>query len=117
MSYNSQDLYGMALRQAKVDIGQGRGNAMTNAISWAIAKNLTLEEAFEISDKIFHYQQFSIDKDFKGWLELNDKKLRLETGLEVPTIDYGKPVRPTTLNQEEQKKFDYIADKTGYYNG
>lgn len=85
--YSAQDKYDFAIKDAKYSIGQGRGSAMGNAIEWAITKGLTLEEAFEISDKIFHYQQVNINNDFKTWLEINDKQLRLDTGLEVPTIN------------------------------
>jgi len=94
MPYNSQDKYEMALRQARVDIGQGRGNAMTNAVNIVLSKptlNRTTEEilfdVFEISDKIFHYSQVKIDTDYKAWFEANDHQLKLDTGLEVPTIN------------------------------
>jgi hypothetical protein len=86
MAYSPKDKYEMGLRQAKVDIGQGRGNAMTNAITWALAKGLSLDEALELSDKIFHYSQVQIDKDFESWRELNEHQLKLDTELEVPTV-------------------------------
>jgi hypothetical protein len=84
--YTPQDKYDFAIKDAKYSIGQGRGSAMGNAITWAIAKGLSLDEAFEISDKIFHYQQVNIEKDFNSWLSLNKKKLKLEVGLEIPTV-------------------------------
>jgi len=95
-----QSKYDIAIRQNKSDIGQGRGNAMSNAINWAIAKGLTLEEAFEISDKIFHYQQFSIEKDFANWLKINDRKLKIEVGLETPTVYENMIQEPITEEEE-----------------
>jgi len=85
----------MSLRQAKVDIGQGRGNAMTNAIvlfsKIVDFKGMKVPEiediVFKMADSIFHYNQVKIDQDYKAWFETNDKQLRLDTGVEVPTIN------------------------------
>lgn len=90
MPYTPQDKYEMSLRQAKVDIGQGRGNSMTNAINWAIANKLSLDEAFAICDKIFHYSQVKIDTDYTAWFEANDRQLKIDTGLEPEVINEGE---------------------------
>lgn len=100
MPYTPTDKYEMSLRQAKVDIGQGRGNAMTNAVNLCIASGHKFESdekmfewIYNASDQIFHYNQVKIDADFKQWFEANDHQLRLDTGLEVPTIDQSEPIQ------------------------
>ena len=86
MPYNAQDKLEMTLRQARVDIGQGRGNVLSNAITWAIANKLTLDQALEIAEKLFHYQQVSIEKDYQSWLSANEIKIKMDLGLIEPVI-------------------------------
>ena len=81
MPFNATDKWEMTQRQAKVDLGQGRGNSITNAINWAIAKGLTIDQALELSDKIFHYSQVRIEENYKAWLEANEMKIKAELGL------------------------------------
>ena len=86
MPYNAQDKLEMTLRQGRVDIGQGRGNALTNAISWGIAKGLELSEVLEIAQTLFHYQQVSIERDYQAWLSVNEDKIKAELGIIEPVI-------------------------------
>ena len=97
MAYNPADLYGMALRQSRVDIGMARGNALTNATNIVIGAGIlgksheeVLDDIFSISDKIFHYSQVKIDQDFNVWKEANDRQLRLDTGVDIETIYEGE---------------------------
>ena len=85
-------------KDAKYNIGVGIGHSINNAILWAIEHKLSLEEAFEISDKIFHYSQVKQDQEFKKFLELNqiqqwydDLKAKTQEIIEAehPTIHQG----------------------------
>ena len=98
MAYNAQDKLEMTMRQARVDIGQGRGNAMTNAIQFVLGtipegyptddkeREKMILFAFELSDKIFHYQQVKIESDYQSWEAANLDKIKAELGLIEPVI-------------------------------
>jgi plasmid maintenance system antidote protein VapI len=100
MPYNSQDKYEMSLRQARVDIGQGIGNALTNATNFVnklyegkeITEDDKLEKIFEITKKMFLNSQSEIEIQYQDWFEKNDRTLRLSTGLEVPVIENGEEI-------------------------
>ena len=93
----------MTLRQARVDIGQGRGNALSNAIDYVLAMYAHVEvdteeklneeiiqRIFDTADKFFHFNQVRIDRDYESWLALNDQKIKIAVGLEIPTIQNGE---------------------------
>lgn len=91
MAYNNNDILGFAKKDAKYSIGVGRGSAMGNAIEWAIAKGLSLEEVFDISDKIFHYQQVKINEDYRNWERDELPKIKEELGMhDVVDVDKGE---------------------------
>lgn len=102
MAYSQQDKYEMTLRQARVDIGVGRGNALSKAVDLyiaTIAPHLTKSEdkvieamydsIFELANKFFEFNQKQIEADYKKWLDENDNKLRIELGIDVPVINEG----------------------------
>lgn len=100
MAYTNQDKYEMTLRQARVDIGQGRGNALSKAVD--LFSNLTGNDQkiirkmdIEMFDTIFHYadkfaefNQKRIDEDYQKWLEENDDNLKTTLGI------VNKPMSP-----------------------
>lgn len=94
MPYSAQDKYEMALRQSRVDIGQGRGNALSKAVDLCGASERKFksdEEMFEwifaAADKFAQFNQERIDTDWNKWFSLNADALKQELGLEEPTID------------------------------
>ncbi len=94
MPYTALDKYEMALRQARVDIGQGRGNALSKAVDLCRASerkftddNAMFEWIFETANRFAQFNQEAIDKDYQKWFSLNAEALKQELGLEEPTID------------------------------
>jgi hypothetical protein len=100
MPYTSLDKYEMSLRQARVDIGQGMGNALTNAVSFVnkfyegkkMPEEEKLEKVFEVAKRMFQNSQSEIEIQYQNWFEANDRELRLSTGLEVPVIENGEEI-------------------------
>ena len=80
--YSNQDKYDFAIKDIKYSIGMSRGNALSKAVDLVIAGGVVgksheevFKDIFEVADKFHHFNQVSIDKDFKLWLESNEKKL------------------------------------------
>lgn len=100
MAYDSQSKYEMTLRQARVDIGMGRGNALSKAVDYVIAihnseavktdDEYKLSLIFEIADKFAKFNQERIDADYAVWLKENDNKLKIDLGIDVPVIQEGE---------------------------
>ena len=82
--YTSQDKYEMTIRQARGDIGQGIGNALSNAVGWVkgnpiyekLSENELKQKIEECWDMFFHASQVKIDKAHISWLEINDEALK-----------------------------------------
>ncbi len=94
MPYTAQDKYEMALRQSRVDIGQGRGNALSKAVDLCTVSehkfesdDVMFEWIFKAADKFAQFNQERIDQDYQKWFSLNADSLKQELGLEEPTID------------------------------
>lgn len=130
MAYSNLDKYEMTLRQARVDIGMGRGNALSKAVDLVVASGVTGRELIESeiflwADKFAEFNQKRIDEDYNKWFEENDKNLRMSLGLEKQTktieeeyyskpneVDYAKgfekgwqeAMKPKNPREEEKKE-------------
>lgn len=98
MAYTTQDKFDFAIKDAKYSIGQGMGNAFAKAIDFYLSdKNInkgnTENDALLIieglRDMFFKSNQEAIQQAFDVWLKTNEKRIKLEVGLEVPTIENG----------------------------
>lgn len=109
MAYTAQDKYEMTLRQARVDIGMGRGNALSKAVDLEIlllsklesgmakiTEEQIIEDIFRYADRFAKFNQQQIDADYAVWFKENDDKLKAELGIDIPVIDEGaSPDFPT----------------------
>jgi hypothetical protein len=106
--YSNLDKYEMTLRQMRVDMGQGRGNALSNAVEWVkgnhIYEKLTegelQDKMDEYWDKFFYSSQTKISEDFDKWLADNKdalmdyykvKELLTEDPDKIIDLDKEKP--------------------------
>ena len=85
MAYSREDLISMQIRQAKVDIGQGMGNALSNAIKFAemvgygeMEERKLLDKIHEITLIFFNQSQGDIEEKHQEWIEKFKSKLETE---------------------------------------
>lgn len=111
MAYSNQDKLEMAMRQARVDIGQGRGNALSKAVDlfgdlYPVGQNIPtdyedmFELIFEWADKFAKFNQKSIEKDYRKWIDENYDKLRIELGLVDEVVDIEESYNPLRRQNE-----------------
>ena len=95
MAYSNLDKYEMACRQAKVDIGAGVGNALTNAVEFvcrqycigdvegdrSLLEEDLLQKVEELQERFLKASQRLIEASYAEWYEENSPRLKEELGL------------------------------------
>lgn len=100
MPYNSQDKYDFAIKDAKYSIGQALGNAFSKAVDVIICEHSKDEidgknvigEIIRLRDLFFEENQKKLEEEQNKWIAENDHKIKLEVGLEVPTVYEGTDI-------------------------
>ena len=108
--YDNQSKYEMNLRQGKVDIAQGVGNALKCAIEFVngrkqppMAEEDLANEVVKWTEFFFQSTQRLIKEEFETWKAVEDEKLRDQFGIkeieeskaETKVIDADTPINNT----------------------
>ena len=107
--YTEQDKREMSQRQLAVDIGQGMGNSMTNAVNLSIAK-LSKEKSILTTREDYK-------KEIEFWLDylykLSREKIKTELGVErLPVKKIEEKITPqksqvmTEMGEEERLRLE-----------
>lgn len=107
MGYSFVEQRNFFEKDAKNSIGQSRGNALSKAVDLIMARggiekyddNGLMNEITRWADKFHHFNQVSIEKDLKAFLEINSIE-KWYRDLEENDTEIKRCQEPQSINEQ-----------------